>query len=135
MAHIIQSNPLISLPEQFPKVEIKSQCDSTKVLVNGNEIEAIRKIKFEPSTDAVPHFEISTISRPNFEVLGKITFDYSVQTVEEALEILQHQIQNSTEFLSEMKGRFIRTLNRLEEKENSDKVLDEFILKFFNEEE
>ena len=127
----IQRNELISLPESFAKVEIKNQDGCTKVFVNGNKVEKIRKIKFEQSAETIPHFEISTMGRPDIEIFGDISFDFTPETTEEAFEVLQHEVKNSMKFRSEMKGRFMRTLEQIEGKEFTEEILDEFIVNFF----
>ena len=127
----IQRNELISLPESFAKVEIKNQDGCTKVFVNGNKVEKIRKIKFEQSVETIPCFEISTMGRPDIEIFGDISFDFTPKTTEEAFEVLQHEVKNSMKFRSEMKGRFMRVLEQIEGKEFTEEILDEFIVNFF----
>lgn len=127
-----QRNGLISLPESFAKVEIKNQDGCTKVFVNGNKVEKIRKIKFEQSAETIPCFEISTMGRPDIEIFGDISFDFTPKTTEEAFEVLQHEVKNSMKFRSEMKGRFMRALEQIEGKEFTEEILDEFIVNFFS---
>ena len=131
MSPKFQRNELISLPESFAKVEIKNQDGCTKVFVNGNKVEKIRKIKFEQSVETMPHFEISTMGRPNIEIFGDISFDFTPKTAEEALEVLRCKVENSMKFRSEMKGRFMRALDQIEGKEFTEEILDEFIVNFF----
>lgn len=80
------------------KVSIKNKtensCFPTHVSIDGQRIRAV-SVNFNQSIDTVPTCEIEIRALPDIETLANIKFQFTPQTVEEAVEVLRHELMTN----------------------------------------
>lgn len=79
-------------PENNHHVEIKQEDNLTRVYVDGKEIQGINKVIFKQDTCSIPTFTIGVLGNPNIDLNGKVIWEYTPSTIEEAERLVKEEI-------------------------------------------
>lgn len=80
----------------MPKVKIISERQGwflgTQYFIDGTEIHHVRSADIHVAVDKVPTSTFELLALPDIEMESAIRFDYTAQSVEDAVRVLRHEL-------------------------------------------
>lgn len=72
--------------------------EKTRCFVDGVEIPRVISADFHISADEVPTFKFETIGRPDINMLGQVSFDFSPENLSDACLIVSEELKKHGDF-------------------------------------
>lgn len=83
------------------RVEIKNPNEpwlGTKCIIDGKSIPNVRSVDFHVGVGEIPEFAFKTNGIPDIDVMGRVTINPSPTNLQEACQIITHELQKHGEF-------------------------------------
>lgn len=78
--------------QRIKVINPKDNWCGTECYINDKKIDFVKSIDFRVAFDEVPTFVLETIGFPDIDMSGNIRFDFTPQTVDEAIKVLRNDL-------------------------------------------
>lgn len=89
---------IISDENEYAKGGRAVKINGTRCSVNNMEIPMVVSADFHVAIDEVPAFKFETCGRPDIDVMGRVTFDFSPENLSDACLILSEELKKHSDF-------------------------------------
>lgn len=93
------------------RVQIKNENDDwlgTEYWIDKKKVEHVKSVDFRVAVDEVPTFKFETYGRPDIDMSGRVSFDFSPENLSDACLIIREELLKHGDFynllLSSMKS-------------------------------
>lgn len=73
-------------------VNPKDSWQGTEYYINGQKISEVKSVDFRVAVDEVPTFIFETIGFPDIDMPGNVRFDFTPETVMDAVKVLRNEL-------------------------------------------
>lgn len=83
------------------RVQIKNENNDwrgTECWIDGNKVSRVKAVDFRVAVDEVPTFMFETYGRPDIDMQGTVTFDFSPENLSDACLIVSEELKKHGDF-------------------------------------
>lgn len=83
------------------RVQIKNENNDwlgTEYWIDGNKVPRVKAVDFRVAVDEVPTFMFETYGRPDIDMQGTVTFDFSPENLSDACLIVSEELKKHGDF-------------------------------------
>lgn len=99
------------------RVKVTNQnndCCLTECYIDGKKMEFVRSVDFHVAFDEVPSFTFGVFGLPDIDMLGRVSFDFTTKTVEEAIKVIRNELLKHDELYNGFRASILSAFREFE---------------------